>query len=560
MSKGGARKDTQVLVIGAGVVGLAASLFLHQQGIRCTVIERRPGTSVHPRARSVNARTMEMFRHLGIDQLVHDAGRKAGIANSKGIFTGTSMKEVIGPRPRATGKKTMPFANITGQISPAEGTFVTQDYLEPVLVEAAKDRGVEICFNTEFVSLEQDNEAVRTTVRDRATGAARTITASFAIAADGAKSPVCAHLGVKKTGRGAIGHMINVLFHADLADFVKDREFSLLKIRSPEVDGLFTSINNTDRWVFHLCYDPAKGEKVGDFSKERCAALVKKALGMPELDVSVESLLPWEPAVRVAERMQYGRVFIAGDAAHQMPPWAGQGASTGFADVHNLVWKVAAVLNGKAGEALLRTYDIERQPVDAYAAEASATGADDMGLTDLNIRRSEVRKGILMKAPIITGFGYGYESSQAICAESNWPLGGITWTPWTIPAVFLSLDGRPGRRVPHIWGEREGKQVSTVDMVVKDFAMLVSEDEESQWREAAAQVIKDLGIHINVNSVGSRGDLVAESRSWHTAAGITSRGALLVRPDDFVAARWRKGSSNHAVDLRSAVKQAMCLS
>jgi putative polyketide hydroxylase len=147
-----------------------------------------------------------------------------------------------------------------------------------------------------------------------------------------------------------MGHLLNVLFHADLKDLVHQREFSLCIIERPEVSGIFTSINNSDRWVFHLSYDPSKGEKASDFTRERCQELLRIAIGIPEIEIDIKSILPWELSVRVAERLQHGRIFLAGDAAHQMPPWGGQGGNSGIADAHNLAWKLAAVLKKKTSE------------------------------------------------------------------------------------------------------------------------------------------------------------------------------------------------------------------
>ena len=131
--------------------------------------------------------------------------------------------------------------------------------------------------------------------------------------------------------------------------------------------------------------------------------------------------------------------------------------------------------------------------------------------------------------------------------------------PWTVPAVFLSLDGRPGRRVPHVWVERDGKRVSTVDVVGTRFTLLVGDEEAQKWKDAAGEVSKEINVQVDVYSIGATGDLVATPAAWQAAAGVSGRGALLVRPDDFVAKRWRKGTSAPADDLRAAIKQVLCL-
>ncbi|KAH9904076.1 FAD-binding monooxygenase-like protein [Xylariomycetidae sp. FL2044] len=548
--------EVPVVIVGGGIVGLSASLFLAHQGIQSLVVERHSGTSIHPRARSLNARTMELFRHLGIEEHVREAG--AAMAPTMGIYSGKSLREVIEPRARTKGTRKVPLTGLLTSVSPGAGQFVTQDMVEPVLVKAARERGVDVRFYTECITVGQDGEGVTVTLKDRASGAVSMVQADYLIAADGAKSPIRASLNIPTTGRGTMGHLLNILFHADLQSLVRQREFSLCLIDSPEVCGLFTSINNSDRWVFHLAYDPSKGEQASDFTPERCKHLLRLALGLPDIGVDIRSILPWEPSVNVAERLRHGRVFLAGDAAHQMPPWAGQGANSGIADAHNLAWKLSAVLQGRASAELLETYDAERLPVGRDAAEASATGADDKGLISVGFSLVTVR-GIMRKIPIISGHGYAYSGNSAICAEDTSPLGGLTWRPWTIPSLFLALDGRPGRRAPHLWVEHQGRRISTLDLSGKGSFVLLAGADGSSWVRAAEKVSLDLGVAIAAFRVGSGGDGLRSVKSGEleTAAGISARGAILVRPDDFVAWRERRLPFDHRIRLERAVRQVL---
>ena len=543
-----------VLIIGGGIVGLSASLCLSRFGISSLVIERHSGTSIHPRARSVNARTMEVYHGLGIDDRVREAG--ASISASMGIFSGCSLKEVIEVKPRREGPRKFPLSGLLETISPESGTFVTQDMSEPVLVDVARERGGDVRFYTECVGVDQDGDGVTATLKDRESGATSTVRADYLIAADGAGSPIRNRLNVPTTGRGTMGHLLNILFHADLKSFVERREFSICIVERPEVCGVFTSINNSDRWVFHLSYDPSKGEKASDFPPEKCKELLRIALGMPDVEIDVKSVLPWEPSVRIAERLQHERIFLAGDAAHQMPPWGGQGANSGIADVYNLAWKLAAVMKGHAGKALLETYDVERIPVGRAAAEASASGADERGIISAK-RNLTFVIGILKKIPLVSGHGYCY-TSRAICVEDTSPLGGLTWRPWTLPSLFLSLDGRPGSRSPHLWVDHQGKRISTLDLSGKGFVLLAGA-EGASWLEAAKKVSSALGLDFAAYCAGPEGDLVCSKGGFEAAAGISSRGAILVRPDDFVVWRQRRQPSDPQAQLEQAVKQALCL-
>jgi putative polyketide hydroxylase len=543
-----------VLIIGGGIVGLSASLFLSHHGIQSMIIERHSGTSIHPRSRRVNARTMELFRHLGISDLVCEAG--ASLSASRGIHTGSSLKEVIETKPRTKESSNIPFTGLFASLSPVGGTFVTQDMIEPVLVDEARKRGVDVKFYTKCVGVEQDDASVMATLHDRESGVTSTIRADYLIAADGANSPIRNQLNVPITGRGSLGHLLNILFNADLKDFVHQREFSLCIIERPEVCGLFTSINNSDRWAFHLHYNPSKGEKPSDFPPERCKELLRLALGMPEIEIDIKSILPWEPSVRIAEHLQNGRIFLAGDAAHQMPPWGGQGANSGIGDAYNLAWKLAAVLKEHANNGLLETYDVERIPVGLEAAEASASGTDDKGLISVKWDMDVVR-GWLRRIPLITGHGYCY-TSRAICAEDVSPLGGLTWRPWTLPSLFFSIDGRPGRRAPHIWVEHQGKHISTLDLLGKSFILLAGAD-GTLWLDAAKKVSSNLGFEVAAYCIGPKGNFITPKGVFESAAGITSRGAILVRPDDFVVWRERRQPSNAQTELDWVMRQALCL-
>jgi 2-polyprenyl-6-methoxyphenol hydroxylase-like FAD-dependent oxidoreductase len=531
-----------VLIAGGGIVGLSASLFLSRHGVRSLLVERHPGTSIHPRARGVNARTMELYRELGIDDRVREAG--AALAPAWGIYAARTLVEAIEPLPRSSGPRPNPLGQALNEIGPVAGARGTQDVIEPVLAAAARERGGELRFHTELRGFTQDADGVTATVLDRTAGIEHTLRAGYLIAADGAGSRTKASLGVATSGVGVLGHLLNVLFRLDLTDLVRGREFSMCMIDRPEVRGLLTSIDNRERWVFHVVYRPERGERPEDFPPERVAGLLRLALGMREAEPEVLGILPWEPTVAVADRFRHGRILLAGDAAHQMPPWGGQGANTGVQDVHNLAWKLAAVLAGTAPDALLDSYDAERQPVGLRAAEESgrAAGPDGlMSLEDGGHRMAERWSRIL-------GYGIQYRS----------PV--ITAEPGELGPGELGLDGRPGTRVPHAWVERsDGARMSTLDAAGPGWALLAGERGDG-WCAAARAVCPAVGVTLDAHRVGLAGDLRDGEGVWRTRAGIEEEGALLVRPDGFVA--WRaRGAAAGAADaearLRAALERAL---
>ena len=543
-----------ILIVGGGIVGLTASLFLSHYGVKCIVVERHTGTSIHPRARSVNARTMELFRRLGITDLVREAG--ASMRPTGGILKGRTLAEVIEPRPRKDSGGKSPFSGFLTTTSPEEGAFVTQDKLEPVLVKEACKRGVDIRFGHECTSVIQDSGSVTADLRERGTGREYIIEAQYLIAADGARSPIREHLNIDTTGRGTLGHLLNILFRADMSELVRGREFSLCVIDQPDISGVFTSIDNDKTWVLHLSFDPANDEEADGFPLEKCKEILRKAIGIPDLGIEVKSAMPWEPSAKVAKRMRKGRIFLAGDAAHQVTPYAGQGANGGIADVHNLAWKLATVLNGQASTDLLDTYEAERLPVGQIAAEVSAIGCDDRGMPPVPFSPTFMYSA-WKKIFIIAGFGYRY-ASKAICAESTWPLGGWSWRPWTVPSLMFALDGRPGRRVPHVWIERKGERISTLDVCGERFVLLAGA-EGGRWIRAAEELSLSLSVEIDAYVVGEQGDLLAPTGHFEAANGVSETGVILVRPDDYIAFRSRRIGGSWKSELRSAIEQTCCL-
>jgi putative polyketide hydroxylase len=534
-----------VLIVGGGVVGLSAALFLAQQGVPALLVERHPGTSIYPRARGVNGRTMELMRELGLEAAIRRLGER--LAPSVGIYSGTTLVQVLASRGEGGWlMKMVRRRAMRGQgskKSPTGPCRCTQDDLEPLLLETARARGVDARFYTELVDVRQDDEGVTGTIVDRDTGDRRRVRADYLIAADGARSPVRVLLDVALTGTGVLSHQLNVYFRADLAALVKGREFSMCLVENADVRGMFASVNNTDLWVFHISYDPKAGERPEDFPPERCAALIRSAVGIPELAVEVKGVSPWQSSVRIAEAFQHGRIFLAGDAAHIMPPWGGFGANTGIQDAHNLAWKLAAVLAGHAGPALLETYDAERRPLARAVSEIAGSMNDERGLMTTP-KRSGLRLMWTMRKvfPYLL-MGYGY-SSAAVALEPG---------PRPGPGT-KELRGRPGTRAPHVWIERDGARISTLDLLGRGFVLFAGRN-GAPWLDAARRAASALSMQIDTLRIDT--DVRDIDGTWHRAFGITPEGALLVRPDGIVAWRAKTGSASSENENEDALTRAL---
>ncbi|MFE0319846.1 FAD-dependent oxidoreductase, partial [Streptomyces albogriseolus] len=361
---GRADHRTPVLIVGGSLVGLSMSLFLGRLGVPHTLVERHAGTSHHPRGRGNNVRTMELFRTAGLEQRI---GRAAStLADNHGILQTSSL---VGDEGEWLLQEIDPGGGIA-RFSPAGWCLCSQNDLEPVILEGARELGGDLRFGTEMLSFEQDAEGVTALVKSRETGEHTRIRADYLVAADGPRSPVREALGIGQKGPGDLFHNVSLTFSSrDLAGYVGDRRFIICYLTNPEADGALLPVDNRENWVFHAPWHPEHGETLESFTDERCVAHIRKAVGVPDLDVKITGRAAWHAAERVAERYGQGRVFLAGDSAHEMSPTGAFGSNTGIQDAHNLAWKLAAVLGGWAGPGRRESDDAERRPV------AGATGA-----------------------------------------------------------------------------------------------------------------------------------------------------------------------------------------
>jgi putative polyketide hydroxylase len=233
------------------------------------------------------------------------------------------------------------------RISPSSWCLCSQNDLEPVLVRAARDLGNNIRFGTELVSFSQDDEGVTALVGSRETGDERTVRADYLVAADGPRSPVREQLGIGHTGPGDLFHSVSIAFEAKrLAEAVGDRRFFCAYLTNEQGPGVLLPVDNKELRVLHALLHAELGETLEDFTDTRCAAAIRIATGVPDLEMEITGRRSGPPPSGVAERFSDGWVFLAGDSAHEMAPTGAHGSNTGIQDAHNLAWKLAAVLGG----------------------------------------------------------------------------------------------------------------------------------------------------------------------------------------------------------------------
>jgi 2-polyprenyl-6-methoxyphenol hydroxylase-like FAD-dependent oxidoreductase len=515
---------TSVLIVGGGPVGLSTAMFLSHLGVRPIVVERRGGLSTVPRATGLHARTIELFREVGLEPRVAELGMEM-------VGAGRSLDRVRARRATPTvmlGAVTL--ADLAEaieieshdlqyeQFTPSRAIWCGQDLYEPLLLESALGRGADVRFDTEFVSLTQDAEAVAAVVRDR-TGDQHTIRADYLIAADGVHSSIRDLLGIGRKSHGSAGDILSVIFRARIDLPPEGPWFTWFVVFHPDVMGLLL-VMGRDRWMLSTMDYLQRGFSAADFTTEQCVELVRTATGRPDLDVHVESARPWKATHMVADRYSRGRVFLAGDACHAHPPAGGFGVNAGIQDGHNLAWKLNAVLQGWAHPSVLDTYEAERRPVGEVTAD-QAWLLQKARLHGLSEEEQDSVRDIL---PVSGGYQY---RSTAVVAEDA----GTEVVPRT-----LEFTGRPGSRVPHVWRLRAGARLSTLDLLWKGF-VLIAGPEAAAWEAAGVQAARVLGVPLRAHQVGPEGDLADPEGRFPAACGISDAGAVLLRPDGFVA--WR---------------------
>jgi hypothetical protein len=400
-----------------------------------------------------------------------------------------------------------------------------------------------LSFNAEVVACAQDETGVTAEILNHRNGSQTRVRAQNGIAADGAQSRLRRQLGVEMIGQEHVYESVNVLFEADLRPWTADRPAALYFVEHPSIRATFLTINGVDRWGFLVNNLAAYGYEIEEFSQQRSADLIRLAVGVPDLDLKVLGIVPWIASAQVAARYRHGRIFLAGDAAHEMPPTGGFGLNTGVQDIHNLAWKLAAVLAGAAKDQLLDTYHDERHPAGRLITQQSLVNTLSMG------RVSGRAPGPITARPEYLNeqgliFGTTYSSMAVIPDGTDASVVANSITDY-IPSA------RPGARAPHVWLEREGNQVSTIDLFGDGFTLLVG-SEGRPWKQAAQRMISDLSIDFKSVVIGD-GGLQEPRGQWRLAYGIDGSGAVLVRPDGYVAWRAHSLSGDPFTALRSAL-------
>ncbi|MCM3895356.1 FAD-dependent monooxygenase [Gordonia sputi] len=575
--------ETDVLVVGSGPSGAAASLMLSELGIDNIMITKYRWTANTPRAHITNQRAMEVFRDLGIeDQVLADATAHDLVGDT--VFCTSIAGEEIG-RIRTWG--TRPDREADYQLaSPCLTVDIPQTYLEPILVRNATVRGTQTRFSTEYLSHTEDDDGVTVDVLDRLTAHRYRIRAKYLIGADGARSQIAADIDLPFEGAMDIAGSMNITFTADIAALVDHRPSVLYWVIQPGSNvggigtGLVRMVRPWNEWLIVWGYDINQPPPVLDDAA--ATAIVRDLLGMPDLEPEITGYSLWGVNEMYATSLQRGRVFCVGDAVHRHPPSNGLGSNTSIQDSYNLVWKIAAVLSGQAGPALLDTYTVERAPVAkriVTRANRSArefadifTALDIEGLTDpaemaaaMDRRKENTPEGAAMRAALVDAMetknyefnahgvelGQFYES-DAVISDGTVP------PPSRDPDLYHVMSTSPGAHLPHAWVGDQNTKLATMDLAPYRRWTLITGVAGEQWEEAAAKVSATMGIPLEAIVIGPGREVTDLYFDWARLREVGEAGALLIRPDKHVAWRSHDLPTDPEAELRTAMTRLLC--
>jgi 2-polyprenyl-6-methoxyphenol hydroxylase-like FAD-dependent oxidoreductase len=513
-----AQQETPVLIVGGSLVGLTSALLLGDLGVPSLVVERHPGTAIHARAGHFQLGTTEMLRQVGLERTVREASAKT-YHPTGGIIAVESL----------AGEQLATFVKELNEgvegFSPTVRVFINQDVLEPILREKAVTLGATVRNRVEATAHVQDDDGVTVTLHDLESGEHHTVRARYVIAADGNRSPMRTRLGIGMEGHGILSRSITIYFRADCTPLLEDRNQGVIYVHNPELRGFFR-LDRAGKSGFlvinsvgaDVTTDEAVNVSEG-ITEERAAAMLQTAIGTPDIPAEILEIVHWRAEANWATRMRDGRVFLAGDAAHVVPPNGGYGGNMGILDARNLAWKLAAVIHGEAGTGLLDTYEAERLPLSQLTVEQAYTRY---------ATRVVPERGTDDTQPLIDDL----TMEIGLVMSSNAVLGGANdGTRYMSPAETRGL---PGTRAPHV---ALGPDRSTLDLFGRSFVLL----------RAAGDDWAPPGVEAHV----------IDADGFPEAYGITREGAALVRPDGIVG--WRSTGAFASDELTAALRSILAL-
>ncbi len=573
-----------VLIVGGGGCGLSSSIFLSELGVESLLVERHASAGRMPKARYINQRVMEIFRQFGLLEAVQ------AVAMPLDFIARIRWCTTLGGDEPLDRKEFFSLDSFGGgplsdykKHSPCRSALYPQVRLEPLLRNEAERRSPEgVRFSHELVTLTQDRQGATATVRDRNSDELYEVRADYVIAADGGKT-IGAMVGATLEGPRELVDMVTVYFRADLSRWWDDDHAMTTWFVNPDggswTSGVLGKLGPTrfdrhsEEWMFHFTFrpdDPAR------FDESSLLPRMRTLLKLPDLQPEILGIGHWEVEGVLADRFRCGRVFLAGDAAHRHTPTTGLGLNSAIQDAHNLSWKLAAVLNGRAGDALLDTYEMERRPVAAHnvswalmtfqnhsitdAAIGLVRGDAELSRKNFTALFSDTEEGRTRRARLNHIMGIHRMEFQAhdielgFCYEAGALVPDGTRAPGRDPMGYKYVPTtRPGHRLPHAWIERHGERISTLDLITPGSFLLLIGPQGGAWAEASAAAASAVGAQVSVVSIGPQEDYSDAEQEWSNLREVGPDGAILVRPDGHVGWRSLGNNGEPLIALRQAL-------
>ena len=579
--------EVPVLIVGGGGAGLTASMLFSQLGVESLLVSALPTTSVLPKAHVLNQRTMEVFTDVGVADEIYARGTPAENMRYSAYYVGFAGDDPAYGRRLGrmeswgAGGLDLDWAGA----SPCRQANLPQIRLEPILkrrAEALAPGGVR--FNAELVEIAEDAGGVTATVRDTTVGTDLAVRARYVLACDGGRT-VGRRLGVELQGVRDAARIVSIYMTADLSRWARDPDVLIRWLWLPALGTLGTLVPmgpdrwgpESEEWVFHLNYETGDTRALDDAT---VVAHMKDALGLPDLDAKVHVVSRWSMEGILADRFRVGRVFLVGDAAHRHPPTGGLGLNSAVHDAQNVCWKIAAVLKGEAGEGLLESYETERRPVDARNVERSlengmnhsaignvlgivrgAPAVENLAALRRALDDPADRRAALAAIAVQSMEFREHQVEYGQTYASAAVVGDGTPAPEALDAIRLYVPGtRPGSPLPHAEVEdRDGQRHALMTLVRPGRFLQIAGADGAAWCEAARALAETAGVPIDAIRLGNLdGDFRDPRCAWLRQREIGPTGAVLVRPDRFVAWRSTAASSDPRATLGAALGKVLC--